>query len=52
MIDVIYLESGSDKEIKNTKKVRMKNNEYSSIIVDVAARSGEGCFKSLKDPPA
>ena len=37
MIEVIYLKSGSDKEIKDTTKVHMKNNENASKIVDDAA---------------
>lgn len=45
------MKSGSDKEIKDTKKVRMKNNEHSSITVDDAAQSGEGYFKSVKALP-
>ncbi len=42
---------GSDKEIKDTKKVRMTTNEHSSIIADGAAQSGEGYFKSVKVLP-
>ncbi|MDD4493600.1 MAG: DUF2442 domain-containing protein [Eubacteriales bacterium] len=45
------MKSGSDKEMKDTKKVRMKNNEHSSIIVDSASQSGEGYFKSVKALP-
>lgn len=39
---------GSYKEMKDTKKVRMKNNEHSSTIVDYIVQSDEGYFKSVK----
>ncbi len=42
---------GSNKEMKDTKKVRMKNNEHSSTIVDYIAQSEEGYFKSVKALP-
>ena len=41
-IEVIHLKSDSDKEIKDTKKVRMINDECSSIIAVGEAQSGEG----------
>lgn len=45
------MRSGSNKEMKDTKKVRMKNNEHSSIIVDDAEQTEEGYFKSVKALP-
>ena len=45
------MKSGSEKEIKDTKKVRMINYERSSIIVGSQAQSGEGYFKSVKALP-
>ncbi|NLK36591.1 MAG: hypothetical protein GX299_00690 [Epulopiscium sp.] len=45
------MKTGSDKELKDTKKVRMKNNVQSPIINDGVAQSGEGYFKSVKALP-
>ena len=41
-IEVFHLKSNPDKEIKDTKKVRMINDERSSIIAVGEAQSGEG----------
>ncbi len=44
------MKSSSNKEIKDTKKVRMINKEHFPIIDD-AAQSGEGYFKRVKAQP-
>ncbi len=40
-----------DKEKRNTKKVRMKNDEHSSIIAYGSEQSDEGFFKRVKALP-
>jgi two-component system chemotaxis response regulator CheY len=45
------LKSGSDKEKKDTNKVRMKNRECSPIMIGDEAQSGKVYFRSVKALP-
>lgn len=45
------MKPSSDKQIKDTKKVRMKNNVQSPIINDDVTQIGEGYFKGVKALP-
>lgn len=45
------MKAGSNKEIKNSNKVRIKNNDDFSIMFESSAQSKEGYIRSVKSLP-
>ena len=50
-MEEICLKAGSNKEIKNSNKVRIKNNDDFSIMFESSAQSKEGYIRSVKSLP-